>query len=199
MSSSEVKSSDPCPLCLNNGVVNPLIDRPGQFFTTCRAGHKFEDTTELNLLRTEARRKFPNFYKPPDAPKPTDPAVFANAPIVIDPESKKAIEEMAGVTFTSAGDLKGTLFHYVQDNKDKETEIKRLSAAMKTIRGRVNKPGQPPESVNADQVVITLPEWALEGGIAEQAEYAGMSVQDWVQQEVGAYFENYFARGARQA
>lgn len=191
--STEIKNNDPCPLCLSNGVVNPLMDRPGQFFTYCRANHKFEDTTELNMLRDQARKKFPNFYVSPEVPAPRD---MSNVNIVIDPESKKAIEELTGTMLTSASDLKGTIFMYAQDNKDKETEIRRLQASIRTIQNRASsKSGGP---IMSNQVVITLPEWAMEGGIAEQAEHAGSSVEDWLNQEIGAYLENYFSRSPQR-
>lgn len=209
--STEIKTQDPCPLCLiKNATVNPLQDRPGEFNTYCRAGHKFQDTEELNTLRAEARVRFPQFYKSPQTPTPRDPQELASMNIVIDPETKKAIEELvsqnhglhAPMALTGASDIKGLLFGYIKDNEDKDNEIKRMRATMATMRNRpavAGRPGQPQAAQLApNQVVVTLPEWAIEGGIVEQAEHAGMSVEDWISQELTAYFENYFSQAPRR-
>jgi hypothetical protein len=127
-----------------------------------------------------------------------DPAARAAMNIVIDPETKKAIEEITGTVLTGGPDLKGAIFAYVTDNKDKEAEIRSLRAQIATVRSRAPlRPGgvQP----TGTQVVIDLPEWALEGGLAEAAEYSDKTVQEWCQEEFSAYIETYFNRAPQRA
>jgi len=54
------------------------------------------------------------------------------------------------------------------------------------------------EGLAPNQIIITLPEWAMEGGVAAQAEHAGMTVEDWINQEVNGYFENYFSQAPQR-
>lgn len=192
--STIVQSSDPCPICLmQSKVINMLENRPGQFFTSCKAGHKFEDTGELNILRQQARAKFANVYKTYEPAKPElpDPAELANQDIVITAEMKKIIEEVTGVTFTGVSDLKGMIFAYVQDNKDKDEEIKDLRRKGASAN-RSSGGGLRPITLGPNQMIITLPEWAIEGGIAEHAEHVGMSPEDWVNQQFEAWIEQFF-------
>jgi len=205
--STIVKSSDPCPLCLlQNKVQNMLENHPGQFYATCRAGHKFPDTDELNILRAQARAKYPNLYRGPEPPVPTDPALLAGQDIVITAEVKQTIEELLAtggspVQITGGPDIKGLIFAYFQDNKDKDAEIKSLRATIAQM-GRRSMPAKAGGSATGglapNQIIITLPEWAMEGGVAAQAEHAGMTVEDWVNQEVNGYFENYFSQAPQQ-
>lgn len=186
--STEIKSSDPCPICLlQNKAQNNLMNRPGQFYSSCAAGHKFEDTDELNMLRTQAKAKYPQLYRA-SAPTPPDPTAFANTDIVITADLKKMIENMAGQTFTGGQDLKGLIFMLVQDNKDKENELRSMRATISTMRTRTagGKPAMEP-----GQIVVSIPEWAHEGAIS-QAEHAGMSLEDWTAQEFEGFLENYF-------
>jgi len=61
--STIVKIQRPLPaLLLQNKVQNLLENHPGQFYASCKAGHKFPDTDELNILRAQARAKYPNLY-----------------------------------------------------------------------------------------------------------------------------------------
>ena len=193
--STEIKSNDPCPVCLlQNTVVNQLMNLPGQFYTNCKAGHQFNDTEELNMLRLQARAKYPNLYRGNEA-MPTDPAVFADRDIVISAEMKKTIEEVCGISFTGAADLKGTIFALAQDNKDQEAEIKSLNARLAMMsrkRGPEQSGGAPVAGLGPNQFIVDLPEWAMDGGVAEQAAHAGMTPQEWINQEISGYFEQYF-------
>lgn len=193
-----IKSSDPCPRCLlMNNEVHQLSNRPGQFYTVCTspAAHKFEDTEELNVLRQQARAKFPSLYKGGDA-APTDMAVFANQDIVITAQMKKDIEELTGVQFTGAADLKGAIFAFTQDNKDKDAEIRHLRTQLAAAQ-RGARAGGNTGAVNPGDVVVSIPEWAQEG-VNSQAEHAGMVPNDWVSQEFGAWMESYFGVGPGQ-
>lgn len=204
--STIVKSTDPCPLCLlQNKVQNMLENHPGQFYASCKAGHKFPDTDELNILRAQARAKYPNLYRGPEPPSPPDPALLASQDIVITAEVKRTIEELLAsanspMQITGGPDIKGLIFAYVQDNKDKETEIRSLRATIAQMGRRTTpaKAGGGGEGLGPNQIIITLPEWAMEGGVAAQAEHAGMTVEDWVNQEVNGYFENYFSQAPQQ-
>lgn len=188
--STVVKSAEPCPICLlKDKVSNPLENRPGQFYSNCRAGHKFEDTEELAILRGQARAKFPNLYLA-SAPAAPDPTQFDATDIVITAPMKQMIEEVSGVKFTGPSDLKGLIFAMVQDNKDKDAELRTMRATMATMRGRQAAGGKS-SSLSPDQIIVTIPEWALEG-VNAQAEHAGMSPEDWVAQEFNAYCESYF-------
>jgi|SRR5262245_32858480 len=193
MSTEMITSSDPCPTCLlQNKVINPLRNRPGQFFTYCAAGHKFEDTEELNILRTQARAKYPAIYKAAEPPKP-DPASFVSADIVISATAKKEIEELCGIQFTGSADLKGTIFAFVQDVKDKDGEIRSLRAQMEAFkRGQAAgaHSGKAPK-IAANQIVVEIPEWALETA-ASYAEHEGTTVQAWVAKEFNGWVESYF-------
>lgn len=192
--SNKVTSADPCPRCLlMNNVNNPLMDQPGQYYTSCRAGHKFEDTEELNNMRAQARMRYPELYRGPQAPVPPSPSELASRDIVIDPETKKAIEELANTVITGAADIKGLLFAHIRDSEDKDAELKSLRATIATMRSRASVPGGRSVAL-PNQVLITLPEWAIEGGIAEHANHAGKSVEDWVSEEINSYLENYFSR-----
>lgn len=193
--STVIKSQDPCPLCLlQNKVINHLQNRPGQFFSNCAAGHKFEDTEELNILRANARQRFPNVYKGLEPPKPElpDPSLIASQDIVITAEMKKTIEEICGVSFTGAADLKGMIFAYVQDNKDKEDEIKDLRRKVAHGGRNSSGPGLRPITLRPDQMIVTLPEWAIDGGIAENAEHSGMTPEEWVNQQFEGWLEQFF-------
>lgn len=200
MSTNEVKSSEPCPICLlqNKNPSSPLINRPGQFYTTCLSGgHKFEDTDELNMFRAQARSKYPNLYASlaPTKPAAADPAILASQDIVISAEVKKTIEDITGVTFTGAGDFKGAMIAYVQDNKDKEEEIKSLRAKLAQgggARSGGTSMGLRPITLRPDQMIITLPEWAIDGGIAQNAEHDGVSPEEWVNTQFEGWLEQFF-------
>lgn len=196
--STEIKSAELCPACLLQKKQSArLMNRPGQFYTSCANGHKFEDTDELNMLRAQARQKYPNVYAglAPVTPDPIDPGEMASRNIIITSEEKKTLEDVAGMTFTGGGDLKGFLIAYVQDNKDKEAEIKSLRAQVATMSRRSVATAKGSSAALApNQVIVTLPEWAMEGGVAAQAEHAGMSVEDWINGEISSYFENYFSQ-----
>lgn len=189
--SSVIKSAEPCPICLlQNKVSNPLENRPGQFYSNCKAGHNFQDTEELNILRNQARAQYPALYAANAPVAPLTQTSFANQDIVITAEMKKTMEDVAGIKFTGASDLKGLLFALQQDNLDKDAEMRTMRASLATMRGRAGA-GAKDGSLSPGQVVITIPEWALEG-VSSQAEHTGMSIEEWVAQEVNGYFENYF-------
>lgn len=191
--STVIQSKDPCPLCLmQNKVVNNLTTRPGQFYTTCTAGHKFEDTEELNILRGQARQRYPNLYRGPEPPPQADPSILANQDVVIDASTKQIIEELTKTTITGSQDLKGLIYAYVKDNEDKDAEIKTLRASMSTISRRATSSAKGGTSVGPGQLLYEIPEWAIEGGLSSQAEHAGMSVDDWLTLEITNYLENYF-------
>lgn len=189
--SAVIASKDPCPLCLlQNSVYMPLMDTPGQFETKCRAGHKFNDTEELNVLRTQAKAKFPQHYKGAAPPSMPTAAERLAQDIILTAEIKKTIEDMigGGIVITSPSDVKGLIFGYFHDNKDKDAEIRRLTAMVATMRRNSGGPGQ---AAGANQISVELPEWAIQA-IADQAEHTGMKPQDWIAQEFTAYIENYF-------
>jgi hypothetical protein len=195
MPNNEVMSGEPCPLCLlQKGQITPMVNRPGQHYAQCGTGqHKFEDTEELRTYQKQARAKFPAVYTPAAKTNEPDMAQFANQDLVITAEIKKTMEDAAGVAFTGAADMKGVFLAFAQDNKDQETEIKRLRAQIGAMSRR-NGGTQVAAGVELGlgQYIITVPEWAMEGGIAAAAEHDGMTEQDWIQNEMNAYLENYF-------
>lgn len=197
MSEGIVQSKDPCPVCLlQNKVVNELQTRMGQHYTNCRAGHKFEDMEELNILRSQARGKYPNLYRGPAPAQPMDPALLASQDIVINAETKQAIESLVGQPLTGGSDLKGLMYAYIQSNKDMEAEIRTLRATIAMMNKRTSTSTGTQilrQGLLANQVIVTIPEWAIEGGIAQQAEHAGMGMDEWIGQEIASYFENYFS------
>lgn len=196
--STEIKSKDWCPTCLlQNKVQNPLKNRPGQFYTNCDAGHQFNDTDELNTLRAQARSKFPALYQS-SAPK-IDLDALSGLDIVINLEVKKAIEELVGQPITSGSDLKGLMYAYISDNKDKESELRtlRASLAMAGKRAAAAGSGGSAVALMPGQFIVTAPEWALEG-IAGQAQYQGKTPQEWVGEEFNNYFETYFGAPVQQ-
>jgi hypothetical protein len=190
--STEVKSKDWCPICLlQNKAQNVLMNRPGKFATSCSAGHEFMDTEELNTMRAQARAKFPALYAS-EAPK-VDTNALANQDIVINAEVKKAIEEIVSQNITSGSDLKGLLYAYVQDNKDKENEVRSLRATIATMgkRAHAAPAGGTGAALSAGQFIVTAPEWALEG-LQGQADYQGKSAEEWVAENFTEWCENYF-------
>lgn len=194
--SAEIKTKDWCPACLlQHKTLNVLMNRPGQFYSNCAAGHQFPDTEELNTLRNQARSKYPEHYKS-NTPTPVDPAVLAGMDITINAEVKKSIEEIVGQPITSGGDLKGLLYAYFNDNKDKESEIRSLRATMAQM-GRRNSAavtGASPH-LQPGQFVITVPEWAVEG-VQSMASHSDKTPDEWIAEEIGGYFENYFGTAA---
>jgi hypothetical protein len=189
--STEIKSKDWCPTCLlQNKAQNALTTRAGQYFAKCAAGHEFPDTEELNTLRTQAKSKYPQFYA--SAAVPVDNPALANADIVINAEVKKAMEEIVSQNITSGSDIKGLLYAYVQDNKDKENEVRSLRATIATMSKRVQSSNSGASAqLGAGQFVVTVPEWAQEG-LQGQADYQGKSSEEWVAEQFTDWCENYF-------
>jgi hypothetical protein len=125
-----------------------------------------------------------------------DPAVRAAMNITIDAETKKAIEEITGITLTGGADFKGMIFAYVTDNKDKEAEIRQLRATLATMRNRpsVLKGGgdMPPGTI-----LLQIPEWST-GGIAGYAEDCHQSIQEWCQDNFSAWIEQYLSQAPQR-
>lgn len=195
--STVIKSTEPCPVCLlDSRVHNPLENRPGQFESYCKAGHKFPDTDELRVLSQQARSKYPGFYKGPTPPTP-DPAA-ATRDIVIDPEAKQLIEEASGISITSASDIKGLVRTLAEGNKEKETELRSLRATIGAMSRRTqNNTKAAAGQLGPNQMILTLPEWAM-GGITGQAEYSNKTVEEWVNDEVTGFMDNYFGAIPKQ-
>lgn len=189
--STEVKSKDWCPICLlQNKAQNVLMNRPGQFYSNCSAGHQFSDTEELNNMRNQARSKYPALYA--SVVPQVDPNALADQDIVINAEVKKAIEEIVSQNITSGGDLKGLLYAYVQDNKDKENEVRSLRATIATMSKRVQTAaGGSTAALGAGQFIVVVPEWAQEG-LQSQADHQGKSAEEWVSEQFTDWCENYF-------
>ena len=56
MSSEQVKSKDWCPICLlQNKAQNVLLNRPGQYYSSCAAGHQFQDTVHQGFRGAHGR------------------------------------------------------------------------------------------------------------------------------------------------
>jgi hypothetical protein len=189
-----VKTKDPCPLCLmQNKAVNELQTRPGQFYTYCSAGHKFQDTEELNMLRANARKQYPNIYKSmePPVPEKPDAALRASQDIIIDAETKAAIEQLTGLTLTGGADLKGMIFAYVQDNQHKDDELKSLRAKAAQSGTRPSGGGLRPRLAD-DEVILKVPEWCIQI-ISDYADNEHKSPDEWLQDEFTSHIESYFS------
>ncbi len=196
-----IKSTEPCPLCLlQSRVNNPLQASHNQ--SKCSAGHTFSDTEELRTASAQARAQFPQLYQGPAAPIPMDPSIMAAQDIVITAEMKRLIEEAMPAEpdgtrrrLTGASDIKGLVVAYAIDNKEKDDEIRRLNATLGVMRARPASAGSGGASLAPGQFLITIPEWALEG-VVGQAEHSGKPMQEWLQEEIEAYMENYFGAPA---
>jgi len=168
------------------------MNRPGQFYSNCQAGHQFSDTEELNMMRAQARAQFPGLYQV-NAPPQADPALMAAQDIVINAEVKRAIEELVKQPITSGGDLKGIIYGYIHDNDDKDRELKTLKATVGTMRARPTVAGQ--KGPQPGQFIVQAPEWAIEG-IFYQAEHENKTPEEWVSEQWATFCEQYFGAPA---
>lgn len=191
-----MKSKDPCPTCLmQNKALNYLRSRPGMI--DCPVGHKFDDTEELNLMRAQAMSRYPQYYQS-NVPAPADPSALASQDIVITPEVRVAMEQIVGHPITSGADIKGSLYAHVQDNKEKDQEIRAVRATLATMQKRAKSIAGPGPALDVNQIIVTIPEWAMEG-VRGQAEYQGKSIEEWTAENVEAFWENYFGAPVHQS
>ncbi len=179
-----------CPSCLP-AAINFLANQPGTYETFCfnkstnmRGPHKWDDRELLNATMAAAKAAYPQNYAAPQA----QPQSAAPKDIYIDPETKKAMEDLLKQTISGSGDLKGLLFDAIRTAEDAQKELTKLRATVETMkkyRGNA-APGQ----LASNQVVITIPEWA-ESEVDSFAEVEEKSRQDWLSGILEEYLENF--------
>ena len=191
MSSKVSTSNVPCPRCRFGGINdNFLKNREGAFFTYCDAGHKFNDTADM---QTEIARANAKFGKPepvqtsvPEKPKVTPEEkkesgareVTAQV-LVIDQENRDRIQKILGQDISGPSELFGAIFSMKEE----------LKAAKNAAPQEV--PGQGPLTLRKDQIVINLPEWCGES-FKEFAVGMGIPLEEFANQQFEEYLRGLY-------
>lgn len=190
--SNLLKTNTLCPFCLP-GAKNVLANRPGTFETFCvngagaPGGHKWQDTEELNAAIAQAKRAYPDAYKAP--PKPAEDPSLRSRDIVIDPETRAAIEELIKQPLNSASEIKGILFDAVKSSEATEAELRRLRATSAQMKRAAEGKGGS-AALGPNQMIVTIPEWA-ESAIDSYAEHEGKTKEEWINEQLTGYLESY--------
>ncbi len=140
---------------------------------------------ELNATIEIAKKAYPERYAAPQASPPT----VLSKDIYIDPETKKAIEELVKQPLSGAGDLKGILFDAIKTAEESEKELKTLRATVETMKKHRGS-GAPVGALAPNQCIITIPEWA-ESEVDNFAEHEGKTRGEWLSETVDNYLENF--------
>ncbi len=191
---SKVSTSNvPCPRCRFGGIDdNFLKNREGAFFTYCDAGHKFNDTTDM---QTEIARANAKFGKPapapvqtpvPEKPKPTPEEkkeagareITAQV-LVIDQENRDRIQKLLGQNINGPAELFGAIFSMKED----------LKAAQNAAPQEI--PGQAPLTLRKDQIVINLPEWCADS-FKDFAQGMGIPIEEFANQQFEEYLRGLY-------
>ncbi len=180
-----------CPGCLP-ATVSFLANQPNTFETFCvnpqtkmRGPHKWDDRGELNSALAAAKAAYPASYASPQAPAPGP----VSKDIYVDPETKKAMEELLKQPISGAGDLKGLLFDAIRSAEDSEKELVKLRATVETMK-KHRGAGTPVGGLAPNQCVITIPEWA-ESEVDNFAEHEGKNRGEWLSETIESYLENF--------
>lgn len=180
-----------CPGCLP-GAVSFLANQPGTYETFCvnaqtkmRGPHKWDDRDQLNSALAVAKGAYPQHYAAAQVVPPT----AAPRDIYVDPETKRAMEELLKQPISGAGDLKGFLFDAIKTAEESEKELKKLRATVETMKKNRGSAG-PVGTLAGNQVIITIPEWA-ESEVDNFAEHEGKTRGEWLSENVEAYLENF--------
>lgn len=179
---AETVSTNPCPHCLNaTGKVNFLRNRQGAFYTYCEGEtHKFPDSDELSALVNQAKQKFPEHF-PQKKNTSNNPPKLAH--FTVDPDNKKAIEELVG-PINGAGDLKSAVW-------DLKNQVIELTQKLDNVsKATINKNPDSPVMA-AGQVMYHIGESYLEN-ISEMADYEGKSIEEFLQGIFDQYVEAFF-------
>ncbi len=196
--SSKVSTSEvPCPRCRFGGVHdNFLKNREGAFFTYCDAGHKFNDTADMQVEIARSNAKFgkpaPVQTSVPEKPKPTpeekkeEGAREVTAQVlVIDQENRDRIQKLLGADIGGPAELFGAIFSLKEDLKAAQ------NAAPKEA------PGQGPLTLRKDQIVINLPEWCAES-FKDFAQGMGIPMEEFANQQFEEYLRGLYVETASQ-
>lgn len=193
------KSTTPCPRCLVQGQISMLANQPGRFETFCitQSGiggpHTWPDREVLNMELAAAKRQFPQHYHGPQAPTPNPEA--ATRAIVIDPETRQAIEQIVKHPISGGGDIKGILFEAVTTRDDLEKEVIKMRATVGTMRKHVTSSAAPGGQIGPNQFVVTIPEWA-ESSVADFAQHEGKTPAEWINETLNDYLEQFCSQRA---
>lgn len=185
---AETISTNPCPHCLTaTGKVNLLRNRQGAFYTYCEGEtHKFSDSDELAALVNQAKLKFPEHFPQKKSPASNPPKL---AHFTVDPDNKKAIEELIG-PINGAGELKSAIWEL------KNQVIELNQAAANAAAAKVATPAS--VTTAADQVVYRIPEVYFEN-ISEMANYEEKNLTEYLQGIFDQYVEAFFTQGVRRS
>ncbi len=180
-----------CPSCLP-ATINYLANQPGTYETFCfnkatnmRGPHKWDDRELLNATMAAAKAAYPQNYASPQAPA----QAAASKDIYIDPETKKAMEDLLKQTISGSGDLKGLLFDAIKTAEDAQKELSKLRATVATM-SKHRAASSPAGTLASNQVVINIPEWA-ESEVDNFAEGETKSRQEWIQDTFEEYIGNF--------
>ncbi len=189
-----MKSTTPCPLCLELGVVSVLQRQEGQVGEFCARGHSFNDKDELLQKISEVRAKFPEKF--PQAEKGAATAPEDLPPPVLDKETLKTLVSHLGVPITGSSDLCGAVWSKVQDLQTANQQIQKLqarltAATMRTKQALPTGAQEGPEGTFA----VTVPELLMPTFHAYAEQY-GMDDQSYAQKIFGEFLEQYFAMPA---
>jgi len=188
-SPGETVSTNPCPHCLEGGKVSYLRNRQGAFFAYCEGEtHKFPDSDELAQLVNQAKKKFPEHFPQQKTPSTAPPKQLSF--FTVDPDNKKAIEEMVGSPINGASELKAIIFGLKQEVTDL-TQQAQTAKAMGVAAGM--KAGKPVDEVSLpeDRVIFTIDESMVET-IKEHAAFEDKSVQQYLQEQFNTFVEAYY-------
>lgn len=187
------KSNVPCPRCLQLGITSVLGNQVGRFETFCvtAAGtsgpHAWNDREALNAELQNAKTVYPAAYASPTAPPPQSGPV--NTTIVIDPENKKALEELCKQQITSGAELKGIIYDAVKGREELEREVVKLRATVGTMRTQVGARASS-STLGPNQYIVTLPEW-IEPLLDGYAEAEDKTPGEWLNETVTSYLEQF--------
>jgi hypothetical protein len=186
----ETISNMPCPLCLvETQKVSYLRNRPGANFTYCEGEkHKHEDTEALKNLIAVTKKAHPDkFPKPAPATAPLNPAFF-----LVDPDNKKALEQLLGMPLSGASELKSAIWNYQSEIASLKEEVNK-ARSLGIADGIKQSHGSPVQGVDTgNRILFTCEDWVMDA-CKSHAEHEGKSVQEYLQEQFDAYLQVYFS------
>lgn len=183
MAPGETISTELCPKCRATGNhTSRLKNRPGLFVTYCEGNprHDFQDTGELQSQIQAANALFGRPQQPDQPKSEKTQAVLEQVPtgcLLIDPETKRLLEQVLGTTLSGPGDLKGALWAQRQENHDMKREFERVKAAS-------GKAAVDPTKLGPNKYVLEVQEEYMEA-LDVLASAHGRDKQDFLQEQFG--------------